>query len=114
MTREHTARYRPDEQQPRRHDRRGQGRHGRREDPAPERGRHHRRRVDRRDSRPREGATGGACLMPGLFIDVEVSDEIAGDAEYAKKLTDGCPVDIYSEKAGKVEIVEENLDECIL
>ena len=52
--------------------------------------------------------------MPGLFIDVEVSDEIAGDAEYAKKLTDACPVDIYSEKAGKVEIVEGNLDECIL
>ena len=52
--------------------------------------------------------------MPGLFIDVEVSDEIAGDAEYAKKLTDACPVDIYSEKAGNVEIVEENLDECIL
>ena len=52
--------------------------------------------------------------MPGLFIDVEVSDEIAGDAEYAKKLTDACPVDIYSEKAGKVEIVEENLDECVL
>ena len=52
--------------------------------------------------------------MPGLFIDVEVSDEIAGDAEYAKKLTDSCPVDIYSEKAGKIEIVEENLDECIL
>ena len=52
--------------------------------------------------------------MPGLFIDVEVSDEIAGDAEYAKKLTDACPVDIYSEKDGKVEIVEENLDECIL
>ena len=52
--------------------------------------------------------------MPGLFIDVEVSDEIAGDAEYAKKLTDACPVDIYSNKNGSVEVVEENLDECIL
>ena len=52
--------------------------------------------------------------MAGLFIDVEVSDEIAGDAEMAQKLTDACPVDIYSNKDGKVAIVEENLDECIL
>jgi NAD-dependent dihydropyrimidine dehydrogenase PreA subunit len=52
--------------------------------------------------------------MAGLFIDVEVSDAIAGDAEMAQKLTDACPVDIYANKDGKVEIVEENLDECIL
>jgi len=52
--------------------------------------------------------------MAGLFIDVEVSDEIAGDSDIAQKLTDACPVDIYSNKDGKVEIVEENLDECIL
>ena len=52
--------------------------------------------------------------MPGLFIDVEVSDAIAGDAAIAQKLTDACPVDIYSNKGGEVEIIEENLDECIL
>jgi NAD-dependent dihydropyrimidine dehydrogenase PreA subunit len=52
--------------------------------------------------------------MAGLFIDVEVSDEVRDDAEIAQKLTDACPVDIYSNKDGKVEIVEENLDECIL
>jgi NAD-dependent dihydropyrimidine dehydrogenase PreA subunit len=52
--------------------------------------------------------------MAGLFIDVEVSDEIRDDAEVAQKLTDACPVDIYSNKDGTVEIVEENLDECIL
>jgi NAD-dependent dihydropyrimidine dehydrogenase PreA subunit len=52
--------------------------------------------------------------MPGLFIDVEVADEIKGDAEVAKKLTDACPVDIFSDKAGSIEIVEDNLDECIL
>ena len=52
--------------------------------------------------------------MAGLFIDVEVSEEIANDAEMAQKLTDACPVDIYSNKDGQVEIVEENLDECIL
>lgn len=52
--------------------------------------------------------------MAGLFIDVEVSDEIKGDAEMAQKLADACPVDIYANKDGKVEIVEDNLDECIL
>ncbi|HEY8865991.1 MAG TPA: hypothetical protein VIM22_03595 [Solirubrobacteraceae bacterium] len=52
--------------------------------------------------------------MPGLFIDVEVSDEIKGDAAIAKKLTDACPVEIFSDKGGQVEIIEENLDECIL
>ena len=52
--------------------------------------------------------------MAGLFIDVEVSDEIRDDAEMAQKLADACPVDIYANQGGKVDIVEENLDECIL
>jgi NAD-dependent dihydropyrimidine dehydrogenase PreA subunit len=52
--------------------------------------------------------------MAGLFIDVEVSDEIQGDAEMAQKLADACPVDIYANKNGQIDIVEENLDECIL
>jgi ferredoxin-like protein FixX len=52
--------------------------------------------------------------MAGLFIDVEVSDEIRADAEIAQKLTDACPVDIYANKDGNIAIVEENLDECIL
>ena len=52
--------------------------------------------------------------MAGLFIDVEVSDDIRDDAEMAQKLADACPVDIYANKGGKVDVVEENLDECIL
>src|SRR3954464_8943536 len=52
--------------------------------------------------------------MAGLFIDVEVADEIRDDAEMAQKLADACPVDIYANKSGKVEVVDENLDECIL
>jgi NAD-dependent dihydropyrimidine dehydrogenase PreA subunit len=52
--------------------------------------------------------------MPGTFIDVEVSDEISGDAEIAKKLEDACPVDIFAARDGQVEVVEENLDECVL
>jgi NAD-dependent dihydropyrimidine dehydrogenase PreA subunit len=52
--------------------------------------------------------------MPGIFIDVELEDSIRGDAELAKKLEDACPVDIYAARDGGVEVVEENLDECIL
>jgi len=52
--------------------------------------------------------------MPGVFIDVEVSDEVAGDAELAKKLEEVCPVDIFEEAGGRTKTVEENLDECVL
>jgi NAD-dependent dihydropyrimidine dehydrogenase PreA subunit len=52
--------------------------------------------------------------MPGVFIDVEVADDIRGDTEMAKKLEESCPVDIYAAGDGGVEVVEENLDECIL
>ena len=52
--------------------------------------------------------------MAGLFIDVEVADEIRDDSETAQKLADACPVDIYANKDGKVDVIEENLDECIL
>ena len=52
--------------------------------------------------------------MAGLFIDVEVSDEIQSDAEVAQKLADACPVDIFANNGGQVDVVEENLDECIL
>lgn len=52
--------------------------------------------------------------MPGLFIDVEVSEEVRGDTALAQKLEDACPVDIFAASSGGVEIVEGNLDECIL
>jgi NAD-dependent dihydropyrimidine dehydrogenase PreA subunit len=52
--------------------------------------------------------------MPGTFIDVEVADAIRDDAEIAKKLEDACPVDIFAARDGQVEVVEENLDECVL
>lgn len=52
--------------------------------------------------------------MPGLFIDVQVSDEIAHDPEIAKKLEESCSVDIFKAGPQGVEIVEENLDECVL
>ena len=52
--------------------------------------------------------------MPGIFIDVEVADEIRRDAELAKQLEEACPVDIYAATDAGVEVVEANLDECIL
>ena len=54
--------------------------------------------------------------LQGIFIDVEVSDEVANDAELAAKLEEVCPVDIYdvNESDGSVAIVRENLDECVL
>ena len=52
--------------------------------------------------------------MAGIFIDVEVSDEVRGDVELAKKLQEACPVDIYATSDAGVEVVEKNLDECIL
>ena len=52
--------------------------------------------------------------MPGLFIDVELTDEARNDPELAKKLEEVCPVDIYAAKDGRTEVVEENLDECVL
>jgi NAD-dependent dihydropyrimidine dehydrogenase PreA subunit len=52
--------------------------------------------------------------MAGVFIDVEIDDSIRGDADLAKKLEDACPVDIYAVRDGGVEVVEDNLDECVL
>jgi len=53
--------------------------------------------------------------MPGMFIDVEVDAKAAGDTALAKKLTEVCPVNIFAqEKDGRLRIVGENLDECVL
>ena len=52
--------------------------------------------------------------MPGTFIDVEVDAAVAGDVELARKLTEVCPVDIFRAGESGVEIVEDNLDECVL
>ena len=53
--------------------------------------------------------------MPGMFIDVIVDAAVATDPVLAKKLTDVCPVNIFTqEKDGRLRIVEANLDECTL
>ena len=52
--------------------------------------------------------------LHGVFIDVEVDDSVAGDAELAAKLEEVCPVDIFADEGGSVGLVAENLDECVL
>jgi NAD-dependent dihydropyrimidine dehydrogenase PreA subunit len=50
-----------------------------------------------------------------LFIDVEVDDSVARNPDMAKKLEEVCPVDIFATaEDGTLEIVEPNLDECVL
>jgi NAD-dependent dihydropyrimidine dehydrogenase PreA subunit len=49
----------------------------------------------------------------GIFIAVEVDDRVASDGALAAKLAEVCPVDIFV-GTDKVEIVEGNLDECVL
>ena len=49
-----------------------------------------------------------------VFIGVEVEDSIRNDAAIAAKLEEVCPVDIYKDAGGSVEIVDSNVDECVL
>jgi len=52
--------------------------------------------------------------MNKLFIDIEVEESIKNDAAVAAKLEEVCPVDIFKNANGTVEIVAENCDECVL
>jgi NAD-dependent dihydropyrimidine dehydrogenase PreA subunit len=58
-------------------------------------------------------ATGNEQLV-GVFIDVEVDEAVAADRELAAKLEEVCPVDIFKAGDSGLEIVDENLDECVL
>ena len=52
--------------------------------------------------------------LHGIFIDVEVDDSVTGDAALAARLAEVCPVDIFTAEDGRVGLVHENLDECVL
>ena len=52
--------------------------------------------------------------LHGIFIEVEVSPEHAGDPELGRKLEDACPVDIFKASDNGVAVVHENKDECVL
>ena len=56
-----------------------------------------------------------AIRADGTFIAVEVDEAVASDTAVAAKLTEVCPVDIYAQNGdGTLELVERNLDECVL
>jgi NAD-dependent dihydropyrimidine dehydrogenase PreA subunit len=50
----------------------------------------------------------------GTFIAIEVSDAVAADAALAAKLAEVCPVDIFAAGDGGLQLVQDNLDECVL
>ena len=62
---------------------------------------------------PRGGDPSGV-RSDGIFIGVEVDDAVAHDTAVAAKLAEVCPVDIFVARNDHTEIVEENLDECVL
>jgi NAD-dependent dihydropyrimidine dehydrogenase PreA subunit len=53
-------------------------------------------------------------MSAAMFIDVEVDESVASDRELAAKLEEVCPVDIFRAGDLGIEIVRENLDECVL
>jgi NAD-dependent dihydropyrimidine dehydrogenase PreA subunit len=52
--------------------------------------------------------------LSGVFIEVAVDESVATDPALAAKLEEVCPVDIFKDAGGRVEVVEENVDECVL
>ena len=58
--------------------------------------------------------TDSGPTLDGTFIRVEVEASAGADPELAAKLAEVCPVDIFTDAGGRVEIVVENLDECVL
>jgi ferredoxin-like protein FixX len=52
----------------------------------------------------------------GIFIGIEVEDDaVARGPALASHLSQVCPVDIYHQtEGGGLEIVAENVDECVL
>ena len=55
-----------------------------------------------------------AETLSKVFIDVEVDASVDADAALAAKLEEVCPVDIFKATGSGVEVVEDNLDECVL
>jgi NAD-dependent dihydropyrimidine dehydrogenase PreA subunit len=49
-----------------------------------------------------------------IFIAVEVKDEYASDPALGAKLDEVCPVNIFKGTPSGVDIVDANIDECVL
>ena len=69
----------------------------------------------RSPTRSSEKLREGRRLMPGLFIDVEVADEVARRRRAGQEARGGLPGrHLRRDRQGGVEILEEQLDECVL
>jgi NAD-dependent dihydropyrimidine dehydrogenase PreA subunit len=53
-------------------------------------------------------------VSSAIFIAVEVDASLSADSSLAAKLAEVCPVDIFKATESGLEIVEDNLDECVL
>ncbi len=49
-----------------------------------------------------------------IFIGIEVKDEFTSDPALGAKLNEVCPVNIFKGTETGVDVVEENIDECVL
>lgn len=52
--------------------------------------------------------------VDGTFIGIELTEGVVADPELARRLDELCPVDIYAATPEGVQIVDDNVDECIL
>ena len=53
--------------------------------------------------------------MAAMFIRVDIADSLQQDADRCRRVAEVCPVDIFAvTDEGRLETVEENLDECTL
>ena len=106
------------ELRPRRHDRRGQGGHRRREDRAPRAGRHHRGGGDLRDPRDHEvqarGEEPGECVTTRSSSASRSTTPSPATPRWRRSSKRSARVDSSPPPTGGVEIVDENIDECIL
>jgi NAD-dependent dihydropyrimidine dehydrogenase PreA subunit len=48
------------------------------------------------------------------FIGVEIDDGAAADRAVVARLAEVCPVDVFTDAGGRVQLAESNIDECIL
>ena len=55
-----------------------------------------------------------APLSTGCSSTSTVDDSVASDSDLATRLEEACPVDIFTAADTGVQVVEENLDECVL
>lgn len=53
--------------------------------------------------------------MAAMFIRVDIADSLQSDSELCARVAEVCPVDIFRvTDEGRLETVEDNLDECTL